>query len=329
MTEFSRRAVLAGAAAAGAGSVLADLRPAFAAAPPKGTQAPGFYRFKLGTYEITAITDGHNSFPLPDKFVVNKQKDEVNAALQAAFLPKDRMTIPYTAVIVNTGSKLIAIDTANGIKEPKATNGKYIANMAAAGIDPKAIDTVIISHYHGDHINGLIGAGNSAAFPNAEVLVGAAEHKYFMDEGEMSRAKGPRMPGVFKNAHRVFKNAEVAKRVKTYDPGKEIAPGITSVATYGHTPGHMSFIVASGNGKLFVQSDVTNHPALFVRNPGWHAFFDQDPKMAETTRRKIYDMLAAERMLMAGYHYPFPAVAHVEKSGDGYREQMVQWSTTL
>ena len=77
------------------------------------------------------------------------------------------------------------------------------------------------------------------------------------------------------------------------------------------------------------QSDVTNHPALFVRNPGWHAFFDQDPKMAETTRRKIYDMLAAERMLMAGYHYPFPAVAHVEKSGDGFREQMVQWSTTL
>jgi glyoxylase-like metal-dependent hydrolase (beta-lactamase superfamily II) len=118
------------------------------------------------------------------------------------------------------------------------------------------------------------------------------------------------------------------RKVTQYAPDKELAPGITSVATYGHTPGHNSFIVASGNSKVFVQADVTNLP-LFVRNPGWHAFFDQDGAMAEATRRKVYDMLAAEKMMVQGFHYPFPALAHIEKTSTGYRETMVPWSPTL
>jgi glyoxylase-like metal-dependent hydrolase (beta-lactamase superfamily II) len=134
------------------------------------------------------------------------------------------------------------------------------------------------------------------------------------------------MKGVFANLRRVFD--ALNRKVTSYEPDKELAPGIISVATYGHTPGHNSFIVSSGNSKVFVQSDVTNLP-LFVRNPGWHLMFDQDATIAEATRRKIYDMLAAEKMLVQGFHYPFPALAHIEKTSTGYRETMVPWSPTL
>src|SRR6185437_14014054 len=119
------------------------------------------------------------------------------------------------------------------------------------------------------------------------------------------------------------------RKVTQYEGGKEVAPGITSVATYGHTPGHMSYVGASGGKTVYVQADVTNHPALFARHPEWHAFFDQIPDMAEATRRKVYDMLAAEKMMVQGFHYPFPSVAYVEKTATGYRESMVPWNAAI
>jgi len=187
---------------------------------------------------------------------------------------------------------------------------------------------VIISHYYGDHINGLLKADKSLAFPNAEILVPAAEHKFFMDDGEMSRAPKGRMETVFKNVREIM-TGDVLKRVKTYEPGREIVTGITAVATHGHSWGHNSHVVASGSSKVFVQGDVTHVPFLFARHPDWHAFYDQDPVMAEATRRKVYDMLVAEKMLVQGFHYPFPSLAHVEKSGTGYREVPVPWSPTI
>jgi glyoxylase-like metal-dependent hydrolase (beta-lactamase superfamily II) len=212
-------------------------------------------------------------------------------------------------------------------REQGSGGGQYHGNLKAAGIDRNAIDVVIISHFHGDHINGLITPDKKPSFPNAEIMVPAAEWKYFMDDGEMSRQTTDRMKGVFAGARNVFD--ALGRKVTQYEPGKELAPGITSVATNGHTPGHNSHIVASGNSKVYVQADVTNHPALFVRNPGWHAFFDQDAKMAEETRRKLYDMLVAEKMLVQGFHYPFPGMAYIEKAGNGYREIPVMWNPTL
>ena len=167
----------------------------------------------------------------------------------------------------------------------------------------------------------------SPASPNAEILVPAVDWKYFIDDGEMSRQTTPRMKEVFAGTRTVCD--ALKRKVTQYDSGKEVAPGITAVATHGHTPGHQSFVVASGGKSLYVQSDVTNHPALFARNPGWHAFFDQDPQMAEATRRKVYDMLVADKMMVQGFHYPFPSVAYVEKAGSGYREIPVMWNGTL
>ena len=332
MTRLTRRNLFVGAAAATAGGALAPIlaQQAHSAAPQVGNQAPGWYRYKLGNFEITVATDGKNTFKLPDNFVVNVQKDAVNEALVAAHMEKDMMTIQYSPIAVNTGSKLVVIDTGTGeanFEKTKGVSGQFHGNLKASGIDRNNTDIVIISHFHGDHINGLLTAENKPAFPNAEILVPAAEWKYFMDDAEMGKQTTDRMKGVFSNARRVFD--ALNRKVTPYEPGKEVAPGITSVATYGHTPGHNSHVVSSGSATVYVQADVTNNPVLFARNPGWHGFFDQDGAMAEATRRKVYDMLATDKMMVQGFHYPFPAVAFVEKAGSGYREIPVAWNPSL
>jgi glyoxylase-like metal-dependent hydrolase (beta-lactamase superfamily II) len=334
MIDLDRRKVLGGAVAAAATAALTPLAPSagVAAAPPVGKQAPGWYRYKLGNYEITVVTDGINRIPkFPDGFVLNKSRDEVNAGIASLGwgLQRDQIAIPYSPVVVNTGSKLVVIDTGTGEANFERSNGaagQFHSNLKASGIEASQVDIVIISHFHQDHINGLLTKDNKPAFPNAEILVPAAEWKYFMDDAEMNKQTSDRMKGVFANLRRVFDTLK--RKVTPYEPGKEIAPGITSVATNGHTPGHNSHIVASGNSKLFVQGDVTNIP-LFVRNPGWHLMFDQDPNMAEATRRRIYDMLVAEKMPVQGFHYPFPGLAYVEKTSTGYRENMVPWSPII
>jgi glyoxylase-like metal-dependent hydrolase (beta-lactamase superfamily II) len=328
MTILSRRGLLGGAAAVAAAAAGAPLH---AAAPQAGNQSPGYYRYRVGSIEITVVNDGVSRMPITDGFVANATKDQVNAALEAAFLEKDFYAGPYNPIVINTGSKLAVVDTGTselGFKSSKGINGRFLINLAAAGIDAKSIDTVIVSHYHGDHINGLLKADGSLAFPNAEVLVPAAEHKFWMDDGEMSRASKPRVVAGFKNVRRVMAG-EVLKRVRTYDWNKEVIPGVTAVGTPGHTPGHTSHIVASGSKAVYVQADVTHAPFLFARHPEWHFMLDVEPVAAEATRRKVYDMLVAERMLVQGFHYPFPALGHVEKSGTGYREVLVNWSPTI
>ena len=330
MIELNRRHLIAGAAAS-ALAPFAATDPVSAAAPAAGKQATSYYRYKIGTCEVTVVTDGVNRMPLPDEFVANVTKDDVNAALAASHLEQNVFVGPYNPVVINTGPKLVLIDTGNGEAahtSSKGLNGQLLTNMRSAGIDPASIDTVIISHYHGDHVNGLLKADNSLAFPNAEILVPAPEHAFWMDDGEMSRAPKGRMEGLFKNNRRVF-SGEVMKHLRTYAWGKEVVPGITAVGTPGHSAAHTSHVVSSGDKSVFVQADVTHMPYLFARNPGWHAMYDQVPEQAEATRRKVYDMLSAERMMVQGFHYPFPSVAYVEKSGTGYREVPVPWSPVV
>ena len=333
MPSLDRRALLTAGSALGAmalGSFL-NPHPAIAAAPATGKQAPGFYRYKIGDIEVTVVTEGARTFPLPDNFVVNQSKEEVNKALEAAYMPRDKMTIYFAPIVVNTSGKLVLIDTGYGDKmytESKGAAGQLANNLAAAGMNAGAIDTVVISHYHQDHVDGLLRADGGLSFPNAEILVPAAEHKFWMDDGEMSRAAKGRMEQLFQNNRRIFAG-EVSKRLRTYEWDKEVAPGVTAISTPGHTPGHTSFVIAAGSAKVFVQSDVTNNPALFVRHPGWHAVFDQIPQQAEATRRKVYDMLVAEKLMVQGFHYPFPGLGHIEKDGEGYRVVPAPWNPTI
>ena len=329
MADLTRRSVLSIAAGMSAGGLVGSA-PVEAAAPRIGAQVPGFYRYKAGDNELTVVTDGANTFPLPDNFVVNASKKDVSAALAAAYRDKDKLTVPYSPLVVNTGSKLIVIDTGQGeatFERSKGAAGQFQRNLAAAGLDRNAVDMVVISHFHGDHVNGLLTADGKPAFPNAEVLVPAVEWAFWMDDGERSRAPAGRMQELFQNNRRVFDALQ--RKVTPYDWNKEIAPGITAVATPGHTPGHTSYVIASGSERVYVQSDVTNIPVLFARHPGWHAAFDQDGKTAEETRRRVYDMVVAEKMLVQGFHYPFPGLAHLEKTADGYREIPTAWNPSL
>jgi glyoxylase-like metal-dependent hydrolase (beta-lactamase superfamily II) len=332
MTELTRRYLLSGAAAAGAATAFLPFAtsPVGAAAPPAGKQAPGWYRYKLGDFEVTVVTDGVTSNPLSDTYVANAPKAAVNEALAADFLARDRVTHPYTPVVVNTGSRLVAIDTGIGLgmyQQSKGAVGQYHTNLAAAGIDRNAVDIVIISHFHGDHINGLVGPENKPAFPNAEVIVPEVEWTFWRDDSNASRLT-ENLRGNFANVKRVFD--VLGNKVTPHQPGKELVPGITAVASPGHTPGHTSHVVASGSGKVLVQADITAGAAsLFVRNPDWHFAFDSDRPLASQTRRRLYDMAIAEKMTVQGFHFPFPSIVNVERSGNGFRLVPVPWNPTI
>src|SRR4051794_39666747 len=224
--ELTRRHALAGAAALAATPLLPPIS-ARAAAPVADKQAPSFYRYKIGDAQVNVISDGVNNFALPETFVLNAKKDEVNGALEKAHMPKDKMSVYFAPLVINTGGKLVLVDTGNGPAanaSSKGAVGQLATNMVAAGFDPKAIDIVVISHFHGDHVNGLLNAEGGPAFPNAEVLVPAAEWKFWMDDGEMSRASGDRMTGLFKNNRRVFE-AGLKKKVTPYEWARTWRPG--------------------------------------------------------------------------------------------------------
>jgi glyoxylase-like metal-dependent hydrolase (beta-lactamase superfamily II) len=135
------------------------------------------------------------------------------------------------------------------------------------------------------------------------------------------------MQDYFANTRKTLGGLE--NKITRYDWDKEVAPGVTALNTAGHTPGHTSFAIASGSGRLLVQSDVTNVPEFFLRNPDWHVTYDVDPDQAAKTRHRFYDMAAAEKALIAGYHFSFPSAGHVEKDGAGYRLIPVAWSAAL
>ncbi|MBR0975548.1 MULTISPECIES: MBL fold metallo-hydrolase [Bradyrhizobium] len=332
MTDLNRRHLLAGAAAVGAAAVT-GLRPniANASVPQTGTQAPGFYRYKVGSYECTSINDGARTFPMPDKFVVNVPKDEALAAGEASYMPKGMVTVPFNPQLINTGSKLVLIDTGNGVAnlEPsKGAVGRTLQNLQAAGVDPKSIDVVLLSHLHPDHTNGIRLADGALAFPNAEIMVPGKDWEFWTSEENAAKAEpNAMMKNYFANVKKTFAGLE--SKVTKYDWGKEVAPGITSIATPGHTPGHTSFAVASGDAKVLIQSDVTNIPEFFLRNPDWHVVFDTDAAMAQATRHKFYDMAAAEKATVIGFHFTFPSVGHVEKDGAKYRLIPSAWNPTI
>lgn len=335
MSEVSRRTLLAGVAGAtgtvvagAAGSVGAAMAARAAPADSAAVapeQVPSAYRYKVGDVQVTAIADGMRTIPLADTFVRNQPKSAVNAALKAAFLPENEISIPFTVLLLNVGGRLVLVDSGNGTAQPGPV-GRLTGTLSTLGVDPAQVDQVVISHFHGDHINGLVTPEGKPAFPNAQVSVPEREWAFWMDEGQMSRAPDG-LKGSFQTARRVFKPFE--GKVERYAWDKEVAPGLTAVGTPGHTPGHTSFTLASGGQTLFIQSDITNIPALFVRNPSWHAVFDMDPVMAEEARRRTYERLAADRTLVAGYHFPFPGAAHLDKSGDGFRYIPVLWRPVL
>jgi glyoxylase-like metal-dependent hydrolase (beta-lactamase superfamily II) len=322
MTWVNRRELVIGSAL---GTILGPLRAAHAAAPPAGKEAPGIYRYRIGAFEITALYDGIWYRPITDKFIRNAPFADVEHALAEAFMPADKLTTPFTTLIVNTGKKLVLIDTGTG-GQIAATAGMLGANLLAAGIDPKAIDLIAISHFHPDHINGLKDKDNETVFPNAEIMVSAAEWKFWMDDANLSAAPND-LKLTFRNQRRIF--SDIATAVTRFEPDQEIAPGITALAAPGHTPGHTVFTIHSGDKSLLVLGDTAQHPAVFARHPNWQATFDIDGDTAVATRKNLFDRAAADRMLVTGYHFPFPACGHLIKTATGYEHVPIEWQPNL
>ncbi len=325
MIDLSRREAFMTAAAAAtvAATGIAAPAPALAqAAAP--AQAPGFYRYKIGDMIVTAINDGFARRPL-EGFIRNAELSAVQAAMSAAFLPTDALSISFTTLVVQNGAQLTLLDTGNG-DSGAPTSGVWMRNFRAAGFTPEQVNRVVFSHFHGDHINGLRLKDGTLTFPNAEIIVPAPEWAFWMDDARMGAAPEA-MRGAFQGVRRVF--GPIAANVKQIQPGAEVAPGITSVAAPGHTPGHCAYMISSGTGKLMFMADLTNHPALFVRNPDWSAIFDMDADVARATRRRMLDMAAAEKTQVHFYHAPFPATGFIAKAGNGFELVPVQWTSSV
>jgi glyoxylase-like metal-dependent hydrolase (beta-lactamase superfamily II) len=318
MVTLSRRTFLTASTLAGLG---VTTPPAAAAAPVATAQGPGLYRYRLGDVQLTALYDGIWYLPIDDKFVRNASGDDVNRALAAAFLPPSVLPISFTALLVNTGGKLVLIDTGTAGQIVDSA-GFMLANLAAAGIAPAAIDTILISHFHPDHIDGIKTKDGDKVFANAEIFVPEPEWTFWMDDANLSRATGA-VHRYFLNARRIFR--DIAKEVRLFAPGAAVAPGIVSLPAYGHTPGHTAFAIHSGNQSMLALSDAVRDPFLFARYPDWQPIFDMDGAQAVATRRRMLDRAAADRMLVEAFHFPFPACGHIAKAGAGYELVPALW----
>jgi glyoxylase-like metal-dependent hydrolase (beta-lactamase superfamily II) len=300
-----RRDLFLGAAAAAA-------LPALAGAQP----AARFHRMMLGGTRVTIVQDGLTTRPdATQGFVPGIGAEAIAQALAAAGTPGPSLANPFNQTCVETRAGLVLLDTGFGQGAPAGT-GQLPDAMRAAGLDPAAVAIVAISHFHGDHIGGLLAPDGSPAWPNARILVPEAEWAFWMDAGEESRAPEARKPA-FANARRRF--APYAAKVERFRPGAEIVPGITATDTSGHAPGHVSFVIADGSAQLLVIGDAITTPALFMANPEWYPIFDMDPPKAVATRKRILDQAATDRVPVVGYHFPFPATGRVERAGSGYR----------
>ncbi|MCZ7561070.1 MAG: MBL fold metallo-hydrolase [Burkholderiaceae bacterium] len=281
-------------------------------APVARSIAPGAFRARLGAATITAVSDGAASSPLADGFVRNATLPQVQQALREAGLPTDRLTIPFTAFVVEHDGRRVLMDAGNG-QFGAPTAGRLLANLGAAGIDPRSIDTILISHFHGDHINGLRDRDGTLAFPNARLMVPAPEWNFWTDDAR--RAAVPGAPSG-DTVRRVFR--PIAGSVVRFQPDSELVAGVRSIAAYGHAPGHTAFSIASRGQTFAYLGDLTNIAALFVRNPDWAVRFDMDAEAARLTRRRLLEAAVTGDWIVGGYHLPAPGLGRIVRRGSGY-----------
>ena len=287
-------------------------------APNLGTPtlpSPGFRRTKMGDVEIISVLDGIARRPLGEEFMKNAPLAEVKALLTSQGLPTDYIDVPFTPFVVIAGGRKVLIDT--GLGEFGGPNaGKLLENLRAAGVPASDIDTVLISHFHGDHINGLRNKAGELAGAKAKVMVPAAEYAFWMDDAKMAAAPAGQK-GAFENARRTF-SAMGPDMLVQFAAGAEVVPGIRSVAAYGHTPGHTLFEVTSAGQSNFYLADLTNVPSLFARNPDWAVTFDMDAEAARKVRREVFARVTSSKSLVGGFHFPFPAFGRMTATGNGY-----------
>ncbi len=315
--HISRRALLAGAAGTAAFASMSARfpTPASAQAPMMGPSKPTHNRFKLGDFEVTTLNDGAVNVPkVHPIFGKNKTPDEVKAHLATHNLPADKMVISFTPVIVNTGKEVVMFDSGYGEEARERGAGKAAAALASAGFKPEQIDVIVVTHCHPDHVSGLMENGK-AVYPNARYVTGDTEYNFWSKKEHLESSD----KNMVRRATAVHNNlVPLAEKTSFIKPGADVVTGITSVESFGHTPGHLCYRIESGGKGFLIFGDVTNHYVASLAKPDWHCAFDMDADKAVTARKKILDMVSSDKIPAAGYHMPFPAVGHVAKHNDGY-----------
>ena len=293
-TTLTRRSLLTAAAAA---PLAASFGPARASAPMMGASTTRHNRFVLGDCEVTALLAA--TMPRPDPhsiFGLNVSAEEFNDVSAAANIPTDAAQFFFTPTVVNTGSELILFDT--GLNPDAITSA-----LNDAGYTPDQVDVVVLTHMHGDHIGGLMREGGEATFPNARYVTGSAEFDHWAAAGN-NRFDSNMRP--------------LAEKTTMIGDGASVAPGITAVAAFGHTPGHMTYMIESGGKSLLLAADFANHYVWSLAQPDWEVKFDMDKPAAAATRRRILGMLASDKIPFIGYHMPWPAVGYVEAKDSAF-----------
>lgn len=312
MFEISKRDLILGST--GATLVFGLEGPVNFVGAAHAQRAADSLKYMVGDIEVFSLHEGATERVLDAGFVKNAALEDVKKALTAGGIGPDKFANPYTVTAIRRGNTVVLFDVGFG-GNGQPTTGKLAANMKAAGLDPSTVPTVVISHFHPDHISGLwVKETNEQVFPNAEILMPEIEYKFWTDPALVEKVP----EGNRANVRRIQSTFPSWKNIKQYSDGAEVTPGVRAVATPGHTVGHMSFQVASGGQQLFIQGDVTGIHQLFVRNPGMHSMFDTDGPKAEATRRAFFDRVIAEKAMIAGYHFGFPNVGTLSKDGDGY-----------
>ena len=297
MPSLSRRQALF----AGATMPLAATLPApvFAKAEMQGSGFAPWNRFKLGAFEVTTLLAGTRASDKPQETFGTNASPEDFAALSAAnFIPADKTQNFFTPTLVNTGAELVLFDT--GLSAEGT-----LAALTAAGYAPDQVDVVVLTHMHGDHIGGLMGAdGTTPTFANARYVTGSTEHNHW---------SGAANEGFDKNVKPLI------DKFTFLDDGGSVVTGITGMNAFGHSPGHMVYHVESDGQRLMITADTANHYVWSLQKPDWEVRFDADKAAAAAVRKQVFGMIAADKVPFIGYHMPFPGVGYVEAQGDGFR----------
>ena len=322
MLMLDRRTLLrAGSVAVGA-AALAPTAPALARAPQGVKAQPSFYRFKLGAMEITVVSDGTLAFPAETLW--GDRADDARGLLASTFQTSRPVGLEINTILVNTGDKLLLIDAGCGVDKFQKTDGKLLGNLATAGYAPGDIDTILFTHFHFDHLWGISDHENaSLLFPTAEFVASETEVAFWSAPDLADKLPPEQQPRVTQA------NLKLASpRMRLIKGVAEVAPGVTTFDTPGHTPGHISVRITSGGEELLLTGDVVVNSAVSFLHPEWPFGFDIDVPLATKTRMAFLDRAAADKTLVGTYHLPFPGFGHVVRERSGYRWLPADWQWT-
>jgi glyoxylase-like metal-dependent hydrolase (beta-lactamase superfamily II) len=289
-------------------------------APMLGPLQPAVYRFKLGSFEISTVLDSKAVREgLHPNYGGNATAEEVQALARANNLDPQRFEHHNIPTIVNTGRELVLFDTGNGAlpKEyeqlkARMAPGATVARLAELGYRPEDIDVVVLTHGHPDHIGGLV-EGGEPVFPNARYVFGAAEYDFWQKGENVREARK------FNRELYVTICTPLSNRATFIKPGDTVVPGITALDAFGHSPGLLAFHVESEGRRLMITADTVTQYVMAVQRPDWYFDMDDFKDQAVTTRKRILEMLAAERIPFVSFHMPFPGIGYIERNGGGYR----------